>query len=205
MVRRAAQGVFVAAAFAAAVATARAEARAPRPTDLVDVADVIPDAIIDLRYATTDNVTGEVLYPKPVCKLRRAVAARLAKAAARLRAQHRRLVLWDCYRPTSIQEVLWRRVPDRRYVAHPKVGSKHSRGAAVDLALADRDGELLEMPTRFDDFSPAAHRRRALRGAKGAEVRRLDRAMREAGFVGLATEWWHFDAPGRYSLSDAPL
>ncbi len=178
---------------------------AESPADLVDVAGVIPDAVIDLRYATADNLTGEVLYPTATCKLRRAVALRLARAAERLRAQHRRLVLWDCYRPTSIQAELWKRMPDPRYVADPKTGSKHNRGAAVDVALAGEDGVLLEMPTKFDEFSTAAHRRRALRGAKGAEAKRLDHAMRKAGFVGLSTEWWHFDAPGTYRRSNEPL
>ena len=119
-----------------ATAIARAE---PAADDLVDVSALIPDAVLDLRYATADNFTGDVLYPQATCKLRRAVAARLAKAAALLRAQDRRLLLWDCYRPASIQTELWRRVPDERYVANPKKGSRHSRGAAIDLALVDRD------------------------------------------------------------------
>ena len=177
------------------------------PAELVDVSTVIPDAVIDIRYATADNFTGAVLYPKAVCKLRRAVAARLAKAAARLRRQQRRLVIWDCYRPRSIQQVLWDRVEDPRYVADPKLGSRHNRGAAIDVALADNTGKLLAMPTKFDEFTRAAHRRRALAGRRGAEARRLSRAMTAAGFVPMPTEWWHFDAPdfAKYALSDEPL
>lgn len=179
----------------------------PRADDLVDVAGVIDDAVIDMRYATADNFTGKELYPVARCKLRRAVATRLAKAAKALRAHDRRLVLWDCYRPTSIQEELWKRVPDPRYVADPRVGSKHGRGAAVDVALADKDGKPVALPTRFDDFSEAAHRDHALAGDAGAEARRLEKAMRAAGFKPLATEWWHFDAPdsAKYALSDEPL
>ena len=180
---------------------------AERPDDLIDVATVLSDAVIDMRYATDDNFTGKTLYPVARCKLRRAVVARLAKAAAALRAQDRRLVLWDCYRPTSIQRELWKRVPDPRYVADPKVGSKHGRGAAVDVAIADRAGALASPPTKFDDFSEAAHRDHALVGPAGAEARRLERAMAHAGFKPLATEWWHFDAPdsANYALSDEPL
>jgi D-alanyl-D-alanine dipeptidase len=175
--------------------------------DLVDVAGVIDDAVIDIRYATADNFTGKELYPVARCKLRRAVAARLAKAAKVLRAADRRLVLWDCYRPRSIQDELWKRVPDPRYVADPKVGSKHGRGAAVDLALADKAGKLVALPTKFDDFSEAAHRDHALAGEAGAEARRLEQAMVGAGFRPLPTEWWHFDAPdsAKYPLSDEPL
>jgi D-alanyl-D-alanine dipeptidase len=187
-----------------ATAIARAE---PAADDLVDVSALIPDAVLDLRYATADNFTGDVLYPQATCKLRRAVAARLAKAAALLRAQDRRLLLWDCYRPASIQTELWRRVPDERYVANPKKGSRHSRGAAIDLALVDRDGKPVTLPTSFDDFSKAAHRARAVVGARGREAKRLSAAMVKVGFVPIATEWWHFDAPDavRYRLSDEPL
>ena len=168
---------------------------------------MIGDAVIDMRYATADNFTGKELYPVARCKLRRAVAARLATAAKALRAQDRRLVLWDCYRPTSIQKELWKRVPDPRYVADPRVGSKHGRGAAVDVALADKDGHLVALPTPFDDFSEAAHRDHALAGDAGAEARRLEKAMTAAGWKPLPTEWWHFDAPdsAKYALSDEPL
>ena len=178
-----------------------------KPDDFVDVTAVIPDAVIDIRYATKDNFVGEVLYPKAVCKLRRAVAARLATAAATLRKQRRRLLIWDCYRPLAIQKILWERVPDPRYVADPKEGSRHNRGAAVDVALVDKDGNALAMPTKYDDFSKAAHRKQALRGAKGAEAKRLERAMRAAGFVGMPTEWWHYDAPdfAKYAIADDPL
>lgn len=182
-------------------------APAPRPDELVDLTSVIPDAVIDLRYATDRNFTGVVLYPAAVCKLRRAVAERLAKAAARLRDDHRRLLVWDCYRPRSIQAVLWERMPDPRYVANPKLGSKHSRGAAIDLAVVDELGAPVTLPTEFDEFSAAAHRDHALAGDPGVEARRLDAAMRAAGFRTIPTEWWHYDAPddGKYPLSDEPL
>jgi zinc D-Ala-D-Ala dipeptidase len=180
-------------------------APAPRPDDLVDVTSLIPDAVIDLRYATENNFMKAVLYPVARCKLRRVVAERLVKAAALLRAQDRRLLLWDCYRPLSIQHRLWKQVPDPRYVADPKLGSRHNRGAAVDLALVDREGTPVPLPTEFDEFSVAAHRDRALAGRRGREARRLAEAMQAAGFVGLATEWWHFDAPGGFALSDEPL
>jgi D-alanyl-D-alanine dipeptidase len=179
----------------------------PRDDDLVDVSAVIPDAVLDMRYATADNFTGAVVYPKAMCKLRRAVAARLAKAADTLRAQGRRLLLWDCYRPSSIQEKFWKLVPDPRYVANPKVGSRHGRGAAVDAALVDAAGRPVVLPTKFDEFTEAAHRSRALAGPRGAEARRLADAMLAAGFLGMPTEWWHFDAPegAGYALSNEPL
>jgi D-alanyl-D-alanine dipeptidase len=64
------------------------------------------------------------------------------------------------------------------------------------------------MPTAFDEFSERAHRnfkdlpKDALRNRKI-----LEDAMVAEGFVGLPTEWWHFDAPewAEYSLRDEPL
>jgi zinc D-Ala-D-Ala dipeptidase len=178
-----------------------------KPSDFVDVSQLIADAVIDIRYATEDNFTKTKLYPTAVCKLRRSVATRLAKAAKVLRKQGRRLLVWDCYRPTSIQEQLWKLVPDERYVANPKKGSRHSRGAAVDVGLVDKDGNPVTLPTKFDDFSEAAHRDKALAGEQGGEARTLEAAMKAAGFIGMPTEWWHFDAPdaAKFALADAPL
>jgi D-alanyl-D-alanine dipeptidase len=178
-----------------------------KPDDLVEVARYVPDAVLDIRYATANNFTGEVLYPTATCKLRRSVAQRLARAAKLLRAQQRRLLVWDCYRPRSIQELLWKKVPDERYVADPKKGSRHNRGAAIDVGLVDKDGAAVTLPTGFDDFTEAAHRDHALVGDKSVEGKRLEAAMTKAGFVAMPTEWWHFDAPdaSKVALSDEPL
>jgi zinc D-Ala-D-Ala dipeptidase len=186
---------------------AAADGKGDKPGDFVDVATAVPDAVLDIRYATKDNFTGEAVHPKAACKLRRAVARRLAKAAETLRKQDRRLLLWDCYRPSSIQQRFWELVPDPRYVADPKVGSKHSRGAAVDLALVDKAGKPVTLPTKFDEFTTAAHRSNALAGAAGAEAKKLEAAMVAAGFKPMPTEWWHFDAPDSadYALSNEPL
>ena len=199
-----------------------APAAPPRDDDFVDVALAIPDAVLDLRYATEHNFTRRKLYPVARCLLRRAVAARLALVAERLRQSQgpreeaRRLLLWDCYRPASIQRALWELVPNPAYVARPKFaadgtpisGSRHSRGAAVDLSLATADGTPIEMPTDHDDFTSAASPRRAHAARRGgAEAKRLATAMTAEGFLPIASEWWHFDAPdsARYGFSDAPL
>ena len=172
---------------------ARVAAAEPSRADWVDVADAIPDAVIDLRYATDHNIAHTALYPTARCLLRRGVAERLAKAAELLRKLDRRLVMWDCYRPRSVQPLLWKALPDAAHVAPPARGSDHSRGAAVDVSLADLDGNAIAMPTDLDDATPAAARVSARKAS--AEARALDDAMRAVGFVPLASEWWHFAAP----------
>lgn len=192
------------------------DATRPPPDGLVDVAALIPDAVLQIRYATADNFTGAAVYDVARCWLRDDVAAHLVEAADTLRAAGHRLLLWDCYRPASVQKRLWARVPDPAYVAEPVFdregrpvqGSVHSRAAAVDVGLCDRDGVPEAMPTAHDFFGPAAHRDHL---AKDPDVRArmalLDQAMTDAGFEGIPTEWWHYGlrGAGGWPLLDVPL
>jgi D-alanyl-D-alanine dipeptidase len=181
-----------------------------RNGDLVDVARAIPDATVDLRYATPRNVVGRATYPAGArCLLLRPVAERLARAAARLRARGFTLRLWDCYRPLAVQRELWRVQPTPGLVADPRTGSNHNRGAAVDVALAGPGGAELELPTDFDAFGPRA-RPGATEGVSPAARRHralLRAALIAEGFRPIRLEWWHFDAPEARGapILDAPL
>ncbi len=170
----------------------------PKPVraELVEVALVAPQVVVDLRYATVNNFTGQVLYPKEArCYLREPVAKALGAVQAALLKEGLSLKLFDCYRPHRVQYRLWEIVHDERYVADPRKGSRHNRGAAVDLTLVDAQGQELVMPTPFDDFSEKAHRGYMQLPAQAVENRaKLQQAMERAGFLGLPTEWWHFDA-----------
>ncbi len=177
--------------------------------DLVDVTRLVPDAVLDIRYATADNFVGHRLYPVARCLLRRPVAERLARAASHLRERGYRIRLYDCYRPLSVQRELWRARPQRGFVADPRPGSNHNRGAAVDLSLVDLAGREVEMPTPYDAFDRRA-RADAVAGVSPAAIRHrtvLRSAMEEAGFRVNRAEWWHFhSADARsYALLDVPL
>jgi D-alanyl-D-alanine dipeptidase len=176
---------------------------------LVDVAELIPDATLDIRYATPRNFTGKALYPAARCLLQRAVAERLVRVADRLSGHGYRLRLYDCYRPLSVQRRLWEAFPRRGFVADPKEGSLHNRGAAVDVGLSDAGGEELAMPTAFDAFDRRA-RAFATEGVPAELRQRRDRlrlAMEAEGFTVNPMEWWHFQAGDalRYPLLDVPL
>ena len=135
-------------------------------------------------------------------------AERLAAAETALRAEDLRLIVWDCYRPRSVQYAMWEILPDPTYVADPARGSRHNRGAAVDVGVVGLGGEPVPLPTDHDDFTPAAHRdAQDLPAAAIANRERLERAMVAAGWIPLASEWWHFDAPDweQYPLRDDPL
>jgi D-alanyl-D-alanine dipeptidase len=175
---------------------------------LVDATAVVPRLKLDIRYATADNFTHQRLYPRARCLLQAPVAARLAEVQRELRARGRGLLVYDCYRPLSVQRLMWRIVPNPDYVADPKDGSRHNRGAAIDVTLVDQHGRPLPMPSAWDEFTPRAHRDYA--GATEAQRRNralLEEVMTRHGFVGLPTEWWHFDAVDwqSYPLSDEPL
>jgi beta-N-acetylhexosaminidase/D-alanyl-D-alanine dipeptidase len=192
-----------------ASACVRDPAPAPPPqTALVDLHTVAPSIRLDIRYATPNNFTGRALYPAPRCLLRPDVAQRLARAQARLEAMQLGLQVYDCYRPLSVQRELWALMPDERYVADPAKGSRHNRGAAVDVTLVDASGNELTMPTGFDDFSERAHRTySALPPVARANRALLEHVMADAGFEPLPTEWWHFDAQDwqAYEVLDVPL
>jgi len=153
----------------------------------------VPDAIIDLKYATEDNFVGKVVYDQIYDRLRIGTLKKLVKAAQTLREKNFRLVIWDAYRPLAVQQLFWDLVQDETYVAHPSVGSKHNRGCALDVTLADMSGTYLEMPSQFDDFSSRAS---VLQTGLNPNVKeRLDalqNAMLLAGFENYPKEWWHF-------------
>jgi D-alanyl-D-alanine dipeptidase len=179
------------------------------PNDFKDVQQLCPSIRVQLRYGTTRNGIGRSVYPKSArCLLRRAVAERLCRVQKRLEKDGYGLLVWDAYRPLSVQRALWRAKPDRRFVAPPWIGGKHNRGAAVDITLVGSDGKTLPMPTDFDDFSSRA--RADYAGGTKEQRRNRDRlhdAMRAEGFKQDSREWWHFQSPDwkKYPVVDVPL
>jgi D-alanyl-D-alanine dipeptidase len=163
---------------------------------LVDIKSVDPTIAVDLRYAGSDNFAGHALYPPGTRALvRPEVAQRLAAAQRFLRRYNFGLKIWDAYRPRSTQMQLWQASQNNDYVADPAAGpgSLHSWGVAVDATLTDTWNQWISMPTDFDDFTPAAMwKYQGPDPAIRAHLRLLQIAMRDAGFYGLRTEWWHF-------------
>lgn len=188
-------------------------AAAPPPvttseSPLVDIAAIEPGIRVDIRYATADNFLKTAVYPVNCCLLRPETAQRLARAHRALQRQGLGIKVWDCYRPLSVQKKLWALKPDPAFVAPPERGSRHNRGAAVDVTLVDAAGRELEMPTGYDEFTERAHREYKLSTpAARAHLEALDAAMTGAGFIGLKEEWWHYDDPDweRHPLLDIPL
>ena len=154
---------------------------------------------LDLRYASENNFIEEQLYECPRCFLRPEAAKALYQVQEALQDKGYGLKLFDCYRPTSVQERLWEKVPNASYVTPPHKGSMHNRGFAIDATLLDAAGTEVDMGTEFDYFGRRAHhdnkdldqdilKHRAL----------LKNTMAEFGFKHIRTEWWHYSFRGPY-------
>jgi D-alanyl-D-alanine dipeptidase len=148
---------------------------------------------IDLAYARADNVTGRAIYARARCLLHPQAAALLDRAAELARPHGLGLKIFDAYRPPEAQWVLWNAFPDPEFVADPRRGSPHSRGAAVDLTLVDSAGRELKMGTPFDDFTPASHHGSLAVPAQAQRNRALLLGlMTAAGWDFYRNEWWHY-------------
>lgn len=164
---------------------------------------------LDIVYATAANFTGKPIYARPACYLHRDAIPLLRRAVDLADRQGLRLCLFDAFRPAEAQWALWAHTPDPAFVSHPRKGSPHSMGVAIDLTLIDTaSGQPLEMGSGFDDLRPISHHD-APGLSPAAERNRLLLLglMTTAGWDFFRNEWWHyqmFDARARYPvLTDA--
>jgi D-alanyl-D-alanine dipeptidase len=176
---------------------------------LVDVERAIPGVVIDVRYATANNFMHTQLYPIAKVFLRAPAARALRAVQQQLAQSGLGLKIFDGYRPYSVTVRMWEPIRNPDFVADPAKGSRHNRGAAVDLTLIDwrTQGEL-SMPTAYDDFTPRARQDYSnLPPEAIANRAKLREAMMRHGFEPLASEWWHFDFHDwkKFELMDIPL
>jgi D-alanyl-D-alanine dipeptidase len=119
-----------------------------------------------------------------------------------------RVLVLDALRPQRVQQELWDALAGtglQLYLAEPGRGSIHSYGMALDVTILDEAGAELDMGTGFDDMTELSHpaleegflARGDLSQQQVANRQLLRDAMGQAGFVGIKTEWWHFDCGDR--------
>ena len=169
---------------------------------------------IDLRYATRDNFVGRDLYSPLDCAWLHVEAAAAIERAVAWLAQRRpgcTLAILDALRPHRVQEQLWDALAGtnlRIYLADPARGSIHSYGMAVDATIVGEDGRELDMGTGFDDMTELSHpalEPQMLADGRLTREQHANRlllrdAMTQAGFVGINSEWWHFDCGDRHAV-----
>ena len=184
------------------------------PEEFCYVHEIIPDVILDIRYAGTHNFVGDPIdgYEAPFAILTNEAAEALKEAADEFRALGYRIMIFDAYRPQSAVRhfVRWSEdqddmrmqaefypefrkkslLVDQGYIAR---NSAHCRGSAVDMTITDLNGNPLDMGTGFDYFG-----KRAWYGAKGITAEQaasrdlLRDVMKRHGFKPFDHEWWHF-------------
>jgi len=186
---------------------------------LVDLQKAIPGILVDLRYSTSNNFFGKDVYGElDKAYIQPVVAEMLKKAQLALEQQNPSLtfLVFDGVRPQSVQQILWDELdkPEKvkpLYVADPKKGSLHNFGVAVDLTIADRSsGKPLDMGTDFDFFGYPAYPDREAQMLEEGKINQqqidnrelLRDVMKEAGFKGIGSEWWHFNAFSRKIASE---
>lgn len=167
-------------------------------SQLIDIKEFIPTATFDVVYATPHNFMGFTLYPLPLCLLHKDAAIQLKKVQEDLEKKGLSLKIFDGYRPLSVQQQMWDKIQDERYVSNPaKNKGRHTRGTAVDVTLVDSSGKELLMPTLFDDLSEKAHSDYPHVSEEAKKNRALlKNVMEKHRFMQLPTEWWHFDLEG---------
>jgi len=195
-------------------------------SDFVEVTEVVPDVILEIRYYSTYNFVGARIdgYHRPLALMTRRAADSLRAVSDDLKARGYRLKIWDAYRPqqavnhfirwaenlqdTAMKTVFYPMVDKSRLFDEGYIyaRSSHSRGSTVDLTLIDAStGKELDMGSPFDWFGIESHPdyEGPAWGQTGSGDWQANRlvlrdAMLRHGFLGIDSEWWHF------TLSDEP-
>ena len=201
----------VAAVFAIASQGPPRDPRATRAPDLVEIVKLDPTVKLDIRYASTKNFVGKPVYQEARAFLQRPAAEALVNAHRELGSHDYGLVLHDGYRPWAVTKLFWDATPPalREFVADPSAGSKHNRGAAIDLSMYDLAlGTAVTMPSEYDEFTRRAYP--DYRGGSPDDRGRRDllrAVMEKHGFTVEPNEWWHFNFRDwqEYPILDIPF
>jgi D-alanyl-D-alanine dipeptidase len=189
-------------------------------SDFVEIAEVVPDVILEIRYYSTYNFVGERIdgYDSPTAWLTREAADSLKAVSDDVMRLGYRLKIYDAYRPQCAVDHFVRWAADitdttMRSYFYPDVDksqlfeqeyimekSGHTRGSTVDLTLFDMTLEDdVDMGGTFDWFGEESHPDyTGITEEQFANRMILREAMLRHGFKPLDSEWWHF------TLEDEP-
>jgi D-alanyl-D-alanine dipeptidase len=167
--------------------------------ELVNLQKFIPGIVLDIRYATTNNFTGEKIYNLARAYARKPVAEALKRAQIEFNKLGYGIKVFDGYRPYSATVKFYEVMKgDTTYVANPYKGSRHNRGCAIDMSLIDLKTNMeVTMPTEYDAAREASWPNHPISDPvvrKNREI--LISTMERNGFKVYSTEWWHFDFVG---------
>lgn len=182
---------------------------------LVNIQDIDPSILVDLKYSTTDNFFGEDVYEDlthAYLQLKPAQALAAVNDELKQIDPNLRLMVYDGARPLKVQKILWEKLDTipyalrTNYVADPGAGSIHNFGCAVDLSIFDISKDsVLDMGTPYDHFGELAYPRLEdqlleegrLNKEQIINRRLLRKVMEKHHFLPITSEWWHFNYHSR--------
>ena len=182
----------------------------PATSKLVDVRLYTDKLKIKMKLATNGTTIGEPFYQRNLCLLQEDTLMKLLKAVEMFEADGYTVVIYDAYRPTSVQQRWFDVVRVHKWVADPSIGMGgiHDRGVAVDMTLMDtKTGVELDMPTAMHTFTDAASRWATMTTEQRKNVDYMTKIMVECGFTYINSEWWHFQdsLAENYLPTDHPI
>jgi len=181
----------------------------PATSHLVDVRLYSDAFAIKMKLATAGTSIGEPFYNRNLCMLQYDTLQKLIKAADLFAKDGYTIVIYDAYRPTSVQQRWFDVIRVHKWVADPSIGMGgiHDRGVAVDMTLMDKNGVELDMPTAMHTLTEAASRYAAMTDVQKKNVNYMTNIMVKCGFDYIRSEWWHFQDTGiaNYLPTDHPI
>lgn len=177
-------------------------------TDDIDYSEY--DVIVSMKLSTNDTSIGKPFYSANICMVQYDLLPMLKKAVDLFKKDGYVMVIYDAYRPTSVQQRWFDVVQVHKWVANPAIGmgGVHDRGTAVDISLVNFKGKELEFPTPMHTFTEASARTStAMSDTARKNMDYMLDIMLECGFTYINSEWWHFqDVNTKYYLpTDHPL
>ncbi len=167
--------------------------------ELIELENVIPGIVLDIRYATKNNFTGAKVYNLARAYARKPVAEALKKAQADFNQLGYGIKIYDAYRPYSATVKFYELMKgDTTYVANPYKGSRHNRGCALDMTIINlKSKQELKMPSDYDAMQKESWPSTPIVDPTVRKNRdTLIAVMEKNGFKVYVTEWWHFDFVG---------
>ena len=180
----------------------------PADWQYIDISEY--DVIVSMQLSTEETTIKEPFYDRNLCLIQYDLLPKLMDAIELLRADGYTLVIYDAYRPTSVQQRWFDVVRQHKWVADPSrgMGGVHDRGTAIDISIVDRYGKLVEMPTPMHTFTEAASRlSTTMTDTARKNMDYLKEVMVSCGFDIINSEWWHFQDKNTvyYLPTDHPI
>jgi len=192
------------------------------PQGFVYLKQICPEIKIDLKYASSDNFTGNSVpgYSANSAILTAEAATALCQVQRELEQQNLGLLIWDAYRPTKavdsflkweheaddlqIKQRFYTKMSKREIFEFGLIApghSSHSRGSTVDLTIYSLlSGQELDMGTDFDYFAEESYTSsKEISSTAESNRKILVGLMAKYGFDNFPKEWWH------YTLRDEPF